>query len=148
MNGRAGNITNRRWRERMPPWMHFMQNSGASAACWRRSAPQSSTGIRREKNAVKRYATHSGKIRARLLMCLPLLLTACNSAPRPVVVTQTQHAPLPESLTQPTPVPSLPRPLTWGGLAVWSDRLLDALESCNADKAAIKATEQQRRMRP
>ncbi|WP_424955424.1 Rz1-like lysis system protein LysC [Escherichia marmotae] len=148
MNGRAGNITNRHWPVRMPPWMHFMQNSGASAVCWHRFAPQSSTGIRKEKNAVKRYATHSGKIRARLLLCLPLLLTACNSAPRPVVVTRTQCTPILESLTQATPVPSLPRPLTWGGLAVWSDRLLDALESCNADKAAIKATEQQRRMRP
>ncbi|WP_436232931.1 Rz1-like lysis system protein LysC [Escherichia coli] len=147
MNVRVVNITNRHWRERMPQWMRFMRNSGASAACWRRSAPQSSAGIRKEKNAVKRYATHSGKIRARLLLCLPLLLTACNSAPRPVVVTQTQHAPLPESLTQPTPAPSLPRPLTWGGLAIWSDRLLDALESCNADKAAINATEQHR-MRP
>ncbi|HIC1788857.1 TPA: Rz1-like lysis system protein LysC [Escherichia coli] len=125
-----------------------MQNSGISVACWRRSVPQSNNGFRKEKNAVKKCVMHSTKIRARLWLCLLLLLTACGSAPRPVVVSQVQCAPLPESLTHPTPTPPLPRPLTWGGLALWSDRLLDALESCNADKTAINAVEQQRRKRP
>ncbi|POI36261.1 peptidase, partial [Klebsiella pneumoniae] len=25
--------------------------------------------------------------------------------------------------------------MTWGGIAVWTDSLLDALDTCNADKA-------------
>ncbi|HFP9202295.1 TPA: hypothetical protein ACHP1R_003613 [Raoultella ornithinolytica] len=28
--------------------------------------------------------------------------------------------------------------MTWGAVAMFSDRLLDALDSCNADKAAIR----------
>ncbi|SQD11135.1 Uncharacterised protein [Escherichia coli] len=31
----------------------------------------------------------------------------------------------------------LPDPPTWGNLGIWGDRLLDALETCNADKRAI-----------
>ncbi|EID0763042.1 hypothetical protein LA268_005588, partial [Escherichia coli] len=34
----------------------------------------------------------------------------------------------------PPPFPDQP---TWGNLGIWGDRLLDALESCNADKRAI-----------
>ncbi|WP_073382639.1 peptidase [Edwardsiella piscicida] len=45
--------------------------------------------------------------------------------------------PVPESLTAATPRPELSSPVTWGGIASWSDRLRDALDSCNADKAAI-----------
>ncbi|VED35216.1 Uncharacterised protein [Escherichia coli] len=30
-----------------------------------------------------------------------------------------------------------PDPPTWGNLGIWGDRLLDALETCNADKRAI-----------
>ncbi|MGV1402741.1 Rz1-like lysis system protein LysC [Klebsiella pneumoniae] len=29
-------------------------------------------------------------------------------------------------------------PVTWGAVAIFSDRLIDALDSCNADKAAIR----------
>ncbi|WP_433913811.1 Rz1-like lysis system protein LysC [Brenneria populi] len=44
---------------------------------------------------------------------------------------------MPESLTAPTPRPVLQSPVTWGGIAIWSDRLSDALDTCNDDKAAI-----------
>ncbi|HBN2655580.1 Rz1-like lysis system protein LysC [Citrobacter freundii] len=47
------------------------------------------------------------------------------------------HEPVPESLTAATPVPELVGPVTWGAIAIWSDRLRDALDTCNADKAAI-----------
>ncbi|ENC9857655.1 peptidase [Klebsiella variicola] len=46
--------------------------------------------------------------------------------------------PVPESLTEETPRPALDEPVTWGGVAIFSDRLNDALDSCNADKAAIR----------
>ncbi|WEJ88480.1 MAG: hypothetical protein P0Y63_24885 [Klebsiella huaxiensis] len=32
----------------------------------------------------------------------------------------------------------LDEPVTWGGVAIFSDRLIDALDSCNADKSAIR----------
>ncbi|HAL9441950.1 TPA: peptidase [Escherichia coli] len=47
------------------------------------------------------------------------------------------HEPVPESLTAATPAPELTAPVTWGAIAIWSDRLRDALDTCNADKAAI-----------
>ncbi|WP_432704778.1 Rz1-like lysis system protein LysC [Dickeya zeae] len=47
------------------------------------------------------------------------------------------HDPVPPSLTAPTPTPVLKTPVTWGAVALWSDQLLDALDTCNADKAAI-----------
>ncbi|HGW5917403.1 TPA: peptidase [Enterobacter hormaechei] len=34
-------------------------------------------------------------------------------------------------------MPELTAPVTWGAIAIWSDRLRDALDTCNADKAAI-----------
>ncbi|WP_459350090.1 Rz1-like lysis system protein LysC [Yersinia enterocolitica] len=47
------------------------------------------------------------------------------------------HESVPESLTAATPTPQLTTPVTWGAIAIWSDRLRDALDTCNADKAAI-----------
>jgi len=47
------------------------------------------------------------------------------------------YDPVPESLTTATPVPLLAAPVTWGAIAIWSDRLRDALDTCNTDKAAI-----------
>lgn len=46
--------------------------------------------------------------------------------------------PVPESLTEETTRPALDEPVTWGAVAIFSDRLIDALDSCNADKAAIR----------
>ncbi|HBX3294519.1 peptidase [Klebsiella pneumoniae] len=81
-------------------------------------------------------------IPALLLLCLSL--TACTSEPPkspPVIIQE----PLPESLTAKTDVPSPPaRPMTWGGLAIWTDSLLDALDTCNADKAGIRELELRR----
>ncbi|HGM7056449.1 TPA: hypothetical protein ACKQDY_004738 [Serratia marcescens] len=34
--------------------------------------------------------------------------------------------------------------MTYGSLAPWADQLLDALDTCNADKAAIRELEQRR----
>ncbi|WP_430360800.1 Rz1-like lysis system protein LysC [Symbiopectobacterium sp. RP] len=45
--------------------------------------------------------------------------------------------PIPESLTTPTPTPALRTPVTWGGIALWSDHLREALDTCNDDKAVI-----------
>ncbi|HAH7627185.1 TPA: GPO family capsid scaffolding protein [Escherichia coli] len=50
-----------------------------------------------------------------------------------------------------SPCPSTPPPFpdtpTWGNLGIWGDRLLDALETCNADKRAIELLEQRRLQR-
>lgn len=43
-----------------------------------------------------------------------------------------------------SPFPDTP---TWGNLGIWGDRLLDALETCNADKRAIELLEQRRLQR-
>ncbi|WP_428983294.1 Rz1-like lysis system protein LysC [Pantoea agglomerans] len=54
---------------------------------------------------------------------------------------------MPDSLTQPTPAPQLPLVLRWGQLATWGDEMIDALESCNADKRAIKKLDAHRAQR-
>ncbi|MGJ0479010.1 Rz1-like lysis system protein LysC [Pantoea agglomerans] len=74
------------------------------------------------------------------------LLTGCGSAslpPQPQLV----HSPVPDSLTQATPTPQFPARLQWGHLATWGDEMIDALESCNADKRAIKKLDAQRAQR-
>ncbi|EFA8745476.1 peptidase [Escherichia coli] len=53
------------------------------------------------------------------------------------VQTRLIHEPVPQSLTNETPEPELKTPVTWGGIAIYADRLHDALDSCNADKRAI-----------
>lgn len=79
-----------------------------------------------------------------LLLCLTLSLTACTSAqPKspPVIIQE----PLPESLTAKTETPAPPpRPMRYGSLVLWSDALLDALDTCNADKAGIQELELRR----
>ncbi|WP_423776444.1 Rz1-like lysis system protein LysC [Citrobacter freundii] len=70
-------------------------------------------------------------------------LTACTSEPpklAPVIIQE----PLPESLTAKTETPAPPQPMTYGSLAPWSDALLDALDTCNADKAGIRELELRR----
>ncbi|MDF8320713.1 hypothetical protein P5G89_02060 [Serratia nevei] len=41
-------------------------------------------------------------------------------------------------------MPAAPSPMTYGSLAPWADRLLDALDTCNADKAALRELELRR----
>ncbi|WP_458796684.1 Rz1-like lysis system protein LysC [Serratia quinivorans] len=76
-------------------------------------------------------------------MCLLLSLTACKSAPQKFAP-QIIQEPLPASRTANTDAPAVPSPMTYGSLAPWSDALLDALDSCNADKAAIRELELRR----
>ncbi|UJD79823.1 peptidase [Serratia rubidaea] len=57
------------------------------------------------------------------------------------------HEPLPASRTASTDTPATPVPMTYGSLAPWADALLDALDSCNADKAAIRELEVRRAAR-
>ncbi|WP_425320546.1 Rz1-like lysis system protein LysC [Pantoea coffeiphila] len=71
------------------------------------------------------------------------MLTACTVAPQKSAP-QIIQEPLPESLTVKTEVPPPPRPMTWGSLATWSDSLLDAIDTCNADKAGIRELELRR----
>lgn len=59
-----------------------------------------------------------------------------NAPPAPII--QQVREPVPESLTEETPRPALDKPVTWGAVAIFSDRLMDALDACNADKAAIR----------
>lgn len=75
--------------------------------------------------------------RALLLLCLALSVAACKNAP-PASVIQLIREPVPESLTEETQSPALDELVTWGAVAIFSDRLLDALDACNADKAAIR----------
>ncbi|EOG5764107.1 hypothetical protein ACLFME_000096 [Klebsiella quasipneumoniae] len=71
------------------------------------------------------------------LLCLTLSAAACKNAP-PAPIIQLVREPVPESLTEETTRPALDEPVTWGAVAIFSDRLIDALDSCNADKAAIR----------
>lgn len=75
--------------------------------------------------------------RVLLLLCLTLSVVACKNAP-PAPIIQLVREPVPESLTEETTRPVLDEPVTWGKVAIFSDRLIDALDSCNADKAAIR----------
>ncbi|WP_445084069.1 Rz1-like lysis system protein LysC [Escherichia coli] len=50
-------------------------------------------------------------------------------------------------MTIPVTPPPFPDSPTWGNLGIWGDRLLDALETCNADKRAIELLEQRRLQR-
>ncbi|EOX1055246.1 hypothetical protein ACO4HV_004973 [Escherichia coli] len=80
------------------------------------------------------------------LLPLLMLLTACNNTPAPLK-TGVICGSVPESLTRQTPVPVLPQHMIWADVADWGDRLVDALDSCNADKAAIAGLERQRTAR-
>jgi len=80
------------------------------------------------------------------LLCLLPLLSSCRNAPAPQAA-QLLHHPVPASLTQPTPAPQLAPRATWGNLATWGDEMIDALDSCNADKSAIRKLETQRAQR-
>jgi len=75
--------------------------------------------------------------RVLLLLCLTLSVVACKNAP-PAPIIQLVREPVPESLTEETTRPAPDEPVTWGAVAIFSDRLIDALDSCNADKAAIR----------
>lgn len=92
------------------------------------------------------YATILKKMNAPTLCLTLVLLTGCAG---------TQNAPLPapsvrlipQTLTIPVTPPPFPDTPTWGNLGIWGDRLLDALETCNADKRAIELLEQRRLQR-
>ncbi|WP_423241058.1 Rz1-like lysis system protein LysC [Erwinia amylovora] len=99
--------------------------------------------MHREKSGVNRYARQVKTIRALTLWSLLLSVTACGTAPRLPQVKIVQQ-PVQPSLTAATPTPQLATPVTWGAVAIWSDRLRDALDTCNADKAAIADIERQR----
>ncbi|EPD1351618.1 Rz1-like lysis system protein LysC [Escherichia coli] len=61
-----------------------------------------------------------------------VLLTGCagtQNAPRPAPSVRL----IPQTLTIPVTPPPFPDTPTWGNLGIWGDRLLDALETCNAD---------------
>lgn len=76
-------------------------------------------------------------IRVPVLLLLLLSVMGCSEKIR--VQTRLIHEPIPESLTDETPVPVLKTPVTWGGIAIWADQLHDALDTCNADKSDIRA---------
>ncbi|STL60702.1 Uncharacterised protein [Escherichia coli] len=63
---------------------------------------------------------------------------ATASAVSPAYTADADHT------VMPPPFPDTP---TWGNLGIWGDRLLDALETCNADKRAIELLEQRRLQR-
>jgi len=106
------------------------------AKCLHSCGQPSSKETPREKSDVKTCAMPSKTIRVPILLCLLLSVTACNTAP-PQPQMNIVYEPVPESLTAATPAPELTAPVTWGAIAIWSDRLRDALDTCNADKAAI-----------
>ncbi|CAR07088.1 hypothetical protein ECED1_0886 [Escherichia coli ED1a] len=98
------------------------------------------------KNDVKRCGKTYRRMSAHALLPLLMLLTACNNTPAPLK-TGVICGSVPESLTRQTPVPVLPQHMIWADVADWGDRLVDALDSCNADKAAIAGLERQRTAR-
>lgn len=95
---------------------------------------------------MNRYVKPLTTRRALVLLSLLLSVTACKTVSPPPSL-QVIYEPVPESLTLATPVPPLRAPVTWGAIALWSDRLRDALDTCNADKATIADLEQHRLMR-
>ncbi|WP_445080396.1 Rz1-like lysis system protein LysC, partial [Escherichia coli] len=57
---------------------------------------------------------------AALVLCLPLLLTGCGNSknetvPSVVILPETDT-----ELTEATPVPPMPQPLTWGASLLWN----------------------------
>ncbi|MBZ4092537.1 MULTISPECIES: peptidase [Escherichia] len=76
------------------------------------------------------------------VLCLLPLLTGCGST-RTVYVS-VPVTPLPPSLTSETPVPLIPKPLTYGASLDLSVDLLSALGQCNQDKKEIRIIEQLR----
>lgn len=86
---------------------------------------------------VKQCRLRSMVTRALLLLCLTLSAAACKNVQHAPSI-QLIREPVPESLTEETPRPALDKPVTWGTVAIFSDRLMDALDACNADKAAIR----------
>lgn len=114
--------------------------------CWRNSAWKISNAIRTERQDVNSYATILQKMNAPTLCLTLVLLTGCagtQNAPRPAPSVRL----IPQTLTIPVTPPPFPDTPTWGNLGIWGDRLLDALETCNADKRAIELLEQRRLQR-
>ncbi len=114
--------------------------------CWRNSAWKINSEIRTERPDVNSYATILQKMNAPTLCLTLVLLTGCagtQNAPRPAPSVRL----IPQTLTIPVTPPPFPDPPTWGNLGIWGDRLLDALETCNADKRAIELLEQRRLQR-
>ncbi|MFS3172165.1 peptidase [Klebsiella pneumoniae] len=97
----------------------------------------SNSVMQKGSDDVKQCRPRSMVTRALLLLCLTLSAAACKNAP-PAPIIQLVREPVPESLTEETPRPALDKPVTWGAVAIFSDRLMDALDACNADKAAIR----------
>ena len=76
--------------------------------------------------------------RLMVLGCIPCSILDTRSSVSIVVLSLCTHG------STPPPFPDTP---TWGNLGIWGDRLLDALETCNADKRAIELLEQRRLQR-
>lgn len=71
-----------------------------------------------------------------LLISPTLLLTGCDLSPvRPVQVIE---IPVPESLTEPTPVPPFTG-RTYGDAVEYIPACVAAVQQCNADKASIRS---------
>ncbi|AYO40780.1 peptidase [Serratia sp. P2ACOL2] len=69
-------------------------------------------------------------------------LTACTGTP--VKYVAVPMTPIPANLTA-NCIPPLPeQPLTYGGAVIYSDQLLDVIDNCNRDKAAIRNIEAER----
>ncbi|WP_442231238.1 Rz1-like lysis system protein LysC [Serratia quinivorans] len=69
-------------------------------------------------------------------------LTACTTTPVKFVAAPV--TPIPANLTA-NCIPPLPgQPLTYGGAVTYSDQLLDVIDNCNRDKAAIRKIEAER----
>lgn len=75
-------------------------------------------------------------------LCLLQLLTGCGNT-RTVYV-PVSVVPLPTNLTDETPQPTIPDPLTYGASLELNVNLLSALGQCNLDKAGIRRIEASR----
>lgn len=73
-----------------------------------------------------------------MLMCLALSGAGCASDPKVLTATRTVRALPPASLMVETPSPK-PSSRNGSGLITYSQDLEDALASCNADKASLRA---------
>ncbi|MBT1552598.1 peptidase, partial [Klebsiella pneumoniae] len=85
----------------------------------------SNSVMQKGSDDVKQCRPRSMVTRALLLLCLTLSVVACKNAP-PAPIIQLVREPVPESLTEETPRPALDKPVTWGAVAIFSDRLMDA----------------------
>lgn len=67
-----------------------------------------------------------------------LCLTACGTLSSPTTVYKVERDLPPAQLLAPCPIPAEPKGHSNGDLALWGNETRESLQSCDADKAALR----------